>query len=204
MSAIKREKKPVRASLNISKCSITAADVTPLWVTSAQNSLSKPHNLYAAPTISGEVHLAFKKLESNDVSVYEEIYIELFLKLVSMRLSSKNRYIYFIKIEQSSSRLEKKLKDAFQKFKEQFKGNKIVEDAFFQIIGKRDSFCLCTADYILGVTKRYFEIPEGDITRNHKSPVSRFERLRNKIRIIHDVGTGECYWRKNPLVRTVE
>ncbi len=102
-----REKKPVRASLNISKCSITAVDVTPRWATSAPNSLSRPHNLNTAPTISGEVHLAFKKLESNDVSVYEEIYIELFLKLVSMRLSSKNRYIYFIKIEQSSSRLEK-------------------------------------------------------------------------------------------------
>ena len=58
--------------------------------------------------------------------------------------------------------------------------------------GKVDQPCLAIADYLLGVFSNYATSDTTDET-----PVKRFERLRDKIRLIVDVDNEEHYWRNN-------
>ncbi len=52
---------------------------------------------------------------------------------------------------------------------------------------------LAICDYIIGVTGRYMSDEGSDLASK------RFERLRDKVRLVMDADTGDRFWRKNPF-----
>jgi hypothetical protein len=159
-------------------------------------------------------YLAYAILPTNDR--YESIYMELFSTLLPNRLIAADRAEVTIVVEQnsriSSSKVEQVIGTTYERLVSRQSRRPLGVPAYK--IGKKiEDPCLAVIDFILGVFAQYALLdplvsqeqvkPKGSRTEGETSK-KRFERLRDKIRVVISKPTAETFFRKNPFLPWIE
>lgn len=122
-------------------------------------------------------------------------YLQLLKCLLFDRLSTQFSFRCHIVVEEHSEIRQQDVDDVLESVRiDLAKANRRpVFKPSLTIASKSDAPCMAVTDYLLGVTAKYMTEPKGETASK------RFERLRDKIRLVLDVDTGNRYCRKNPL-----
>jgi hypothetical protein len=136
--------------------------------------------------------------ELNDDRDYEAIFLKLLNAVVGRRLmaaeSRAAAFFFEINNKVSQEKIRSAVNGAWNNLKKA--NNRHPELCSVDFVGK-DAAGISTPDFLLGVFRSYIisGAPQTPLQRAH----ILFERLRDKIRLITNVDTGEEFGRRNPL-----
>nr|VFJ91130.1 MAG: Reverse transcriptase (RNA-dependent DNA polymerase) [Candidatus Kentron sp. LFY] len=138
--------------------------------------------------------IAYRKLSG---ITRKDAYLSLLRILVTDRLSDplltlNSTIIYEQLSEVPHKYFELTIHEVMGKIKE--RGGKFYQEPRIVCCGKRDQPCIAIADYLLGVFSHY-----ATSEPPNETPRKRFERLRDKIRLIVDADEKRRFWRNNPF-----
>lgn len=148
----------------------------------------------------------------NDPSDYEELYIQLLSALLPHRFIDADRAKVSIVVEQNSkispNKICKYIEGLYQLLATR-KSRRPLSCPEYKTGKKSEDPCLAMVDFVLGVFGQYAAInveaslEEGRVAGPKKpgeTARKRFERLRDKIRVIIAKPTAETYFRKKPFL----
>lgn len=152
----------------------------------------------------------------SDDSFYESKYFELLSALLPHRLIAADRATVTIVVEQNSkippASLTKLIDDIYTRLAS--KGaRRPIQRPIVKIGKKAEDPCLAVVDFLLSVFGQYAVLDatpdssEGLVGRRNpggETPRKRFERLRDKLRLVLSKVTAEAFSRRNPFVPWIE
>jgi len=141
-------------------------------------------------------YIAFAEMDGP--AQYEETYLKILRKIIRRRLiAADGQYACFSFEENdkvSRQKIQEEVTNAHQSLAES--NNRRPERCYVRFVGKT-FFGVSVPDFILGAFRRYIKRPERSVDRPREDIL--FEMLRDKIRLIINVDSGEEFSRRNPL-----
>lgn len=140
-------------------------------------------------------YIAFSDVEKDE---YEKTYLDLIASVLRRRLIGAHSRSIRVLFEQNSKISMSKLEKLVQSMWADVGRETGVgpSEIFFGIVDKK-FMPVGVPDFILGAFVRYYAPKTKPIPRND----SQFELIRDKIRVIYDLGSGREYGRRDPILR---
>lgn len=128
-------------------------------------------------------------------------YDKLFGRLMFERLRANKNADIRIYFEQHDNRIEhrrKEIEDIVERLVSEIRLRDRVEFAFIPKVNSagKDELCLVLADYVAAIFKDH---AKNGINKPSSSQARNFERIRFKVRVIHNYTTDEFFTRKHPF-----
>ncbi|BAZ79212.1 DUF3800 domain-containing protein [Sphaerospermopsis kisseleviana CS-549] len=188
-----------------------------LTLTSVKDSLSKkgfhycaddttevrPHVINLISQLPFQAYICYQEKESDfDPSKGYGWYDKLFGRLIFERLRASYDVPIHICFEQHDSRFEARRNELEKIINQQVGEIQLRDQVKFVISPKiisagKDEPCLVIADYVAAIFKDYVVSEVNNFGSSWQG--RNFERIRTKIRWIHEYGTKNFFTRKNPL-----
>lgn len=159
-------------------------------------------------TFSG--YLAYAVLPNKDS--YESVYIDLLSTLLPNRLIAADRADVTIVVEQnshiSSCKVGQVISTAYERL-ESRRSRRPLRSPTYKVGKKNEDPCLAVVDFVLGVFTQYAlldpptsqeQVKQQGSRSEGETPKKRFERLRDKIRVIISKPTAETFLQKRPFL----
>ena len=128
---------------------------------------------------------------------YKKWYRELIRKLLFDRIRDhKDRQLHFI-FEQNDIETKKGVSIIIRSIIDNINKKdkvKLIAQPSINFSDKSDD-CLSLSDYVCGIFKAHYE----NLSKSNNMERRNFERIRGKIRVIHNLLTDEFYTRRNPF-----
>lgn len=164
----------------------------------------KPKVIEVIRRLPFQAYICYQKKERDfDSSKGYGWYDRLFGRLMFERLRANKTARIKIYFEQHDNRIEprqKEIEDIVIELTNQIqvKDGVIFTDIPQVFSASKEEFCLAVADYVAAIFKDHAVNGIGNIS---SWQARNFERIRPKIRVIHDYTTDIFYSRKNPFLR---
>ncbi|WP_417245946.1 reverse transcriptase family protein [Celeribacter sp.] len=138
-------------------------------------------------------YIAFSELDARD---YEGTYLKLVRSLLKRRLIGADARGVKICFEQNSKVSKARLKELVEVLWMEARREGKINPNAFSVVDKTFRG-VGVPDFILGAFLRYYAPKKGPLPRHD----ILFELVRDKVRVILDIGSGEEYGRRKPIVR---
>lgn len=149
-----------------------------------------------------EAYICYQDKDINfDPSTGYGWYDKLFGRLMFERLRANKNAAIRIYFEQHDNRIEHRRKEIECIVERLVSEIRLRDRAEFAVIPEvnsagKDELCLVLADYVAAIFKEH---AKNGISKPSSSQARNFERIRSKVRLIHNYTTDEFYTSKHPF-----
>lgn len=149
-----------------------------------------------------EAYICYQEKDINfDPSAGYGWYDKLFGRLMFERLQANKNAAIRICFEQHDNQVERRRKEIEEIIVHLVRDIQARQRAEFPFIPKvnsagKDELCLVIADYVAAIFKEH---EKKGINEPTSSQARNFERIRSKVRVIHNYTTDEFFTRKHPF-----